>query len=252
VIRYGTTLPKRIAGNSEISPQNPIIHRAIPILQLAQEAGHCGHHHGRHHAPPRSHPRRARRTQSRPGCHKDFPLVGTETAAPLYRTKSVRGNDCLPAAVAQARALRPGDRNRMEPRTLERAVPLHHPTMHRAGPTTAVRSAHFVLNTSTGKSARSPFPTRRTTGRIPSPLARSQRVFSRPSQPRAFSFPAATRPNPPITGGQRTSANLMSSVPCPSRPTLYRTCGALRRPIGPNSGSLPTWSNGSSITLSAA
>jgi hypothetical protein len=35
VIRYGTTLPKRIAGNSEISPQNPIIHRAIPILQLA-------------------------------------------------------------------------------------------------------------------------------------------------------------------------------------------------------------------------
>jgi hypothetical protein len=36
VIRYGTTLPKRIAGNSKISPQNPIIHRAIPILQLAQ------------------------------------------------------------------------------------------------------------------------------------------------------------------------------------------------------------------------
>jgi hypothetical protein len=38
VIRYGTTLPKRIAGNSEISPQNPIIHRAIPILQLAPMA----------------------------------------------------------------------------------------------------------------------------------------------------------------------------------------------------------------------
>jgi xanthine dehydrogenase YagS FAD-binding subunit len=37
VIRYGTTLPKRIAGNSEISPQNPIIHRAIPILQLAHK-----------------------------------------------------------------------------------------------------------------------------------------------------------------------------------------------------------------------
>jgi putative tryptophan/tyrosine transport system substrate-binding protein len=35
VIRYGNTLPKPIAGNSKISPQNPIIHRAIPILQLA-------------------------------------------------------------------------------------------------------------------------------------------------------------------------------------------------------------------------
>jgi hypothetical protein len=36
VIRYGNTLPNWIADTSKISPQNPIIHRAIPILQLAQ------------------------------------------------------------------------------------------------------------------------------------------------------------------------------------------------------------------------
>jgi hypothetical protein len=35
VIRYGNTLPKWIADTSKISPQNPIIHRANPILQLA-------------------------------------------------------------------------------------------------------------------------------------------------------------------------------------------------------------------------
>jgi len=36
VIRYGNTLPKWTADTSKISPQNPIIHRANPILQLAQ------------------------------------------------------------------------------------------------------------------------------------------------------------------------------------------------------------------------
>jgi hypothetical protein len=36
VIRYGNTLPNWIADTSKISPQNPIIHRANPILQLAQ------------------------------------------------------------------------------------------------------------------------------------------------------------------------------------------------------------------------
>src|SRR6516225_8820087 len=35
VIRYGNTLPKWTADTSKISPQNPIIHRANPILQLA-------------------------------------------------------------------------------------------------------------------------------------------------------------------------------------------------------------------------
>jgi hypothetical protein len=35
VIRYGNTLPNWIADTSKISPQNPIIHRANPILQLA-------------------------------------------------------------------------------------------------------------------------------------------------------------------------------------------------------------------------
>jgi hypothetical protein len=36
VIRCGNTLPNCIADTSKISPQNPIIHRAIPILQLAR------------------------------------------------------------------------------------------------------------------------------------------------------------------------------------------------------------------------
>jgi hypothetical protein len=37
VIRYGNTLPKWIADTSKKnSPQNPIIHRANPILQLAR------------------------------------------------------------------------------------------------------------------------------------------------------------------------------------------------------------------------
>jgi hypothetical protein len=35
VIRHRNTLPKWIADTSKISPQNPIIHRANPILQLA-------------------------------------------------------------------------------------------------------------------------------------------------------------------------------------------------------------------------
>src|SRR6516164_9549253 len=41
VIRYGNTLPKWTADTSKISPQNPIIHRAIPILQLAQGHDHA-------------------------------------------------------------------------------------------------------------------------------------------------------------------------------------------------------------------
>ncbi|HEX4551994.1 Flp family type IVb pilin [Pseudomonas sp.] len=35
MIRYRNTLPKWIADTSKISPQNPIIHRANPISQLA-------------------------------------------------------------------------------------------------------------------------------------------------------------------------------------------------------------------------
>jgi hypothetical protein len=47
VIRYGNTLPNWIADTSKISPQNPIIHRANPILLLAHLTfvtviAHCG------------------------------------------------------------------------------------------------------------------------------------------------------------------------------------------------------------------
>src|SRR6516165_9535850 len=42
VIRYGNTLPKWTADTSKISPQNPIIHRANPILQLARKIDGCG------------------------------------------------------------------------------------------------------------------------------------------------------------------------------------------------------------------
>jgi acetylornithine deacetylase/succinyl-diaminopimelate desuccinylase-like protein len=40
VIRYGNTLPKWTADTSKISPQNPITHRANPILQLALLIAH--------------------------------------------------------------------------------------------------------------------------------------------------------------------------------------------------------------------